>query len=93
MYHLGNSKANPTAKANASVVCPDGNDGLPPTLSFSINGYISYGRGKSIEYFKMLAIIAEMATGIKSFIALFLNTLFLLMKEIIKASIGIPNAK
>jgi hypothetical protein len=40
-YHFGKAILNEVANEKASEECPEGNDGLPPLASFSMNGYVT----------------------------------------------------
>ena len=47
------------ANANASAVCPEGNEGLPPSATFCKYGQVTNGLGLLMLYFNAVAINAD----------------------------------
>ena len=62
LYHRGNAMLKAVAITKASVVCPDGKEGLPPEVTFSIKLYVSKGLGRLITYFNVVVMITAVAT-------------------------------
>lgn len=52
---------NDVAVEKAEDVCPEGNDGLPPSLNFWMKGYVTNGRSRWIPYFMTTVINDETA--------------------------------
>ena len=73
MYHLGKAKQRATANANASVVWPDGKEGLPPAESFSMKSYVWKGRGRSMVNLRARLIKEASVSEDNNNIALFFN--------------------
>lgn len=76
MYHRGNAMLNAVAITKASVVCPDGKEGLPPEVTFSMKLYVSNGLGRFMTYFKVVVMITAVATDATRNTAFCFNCLF-----------------